>query len=133
MKASPKRFLQFSLLASQNPVCASNTNDPFFIARSFHLVSTGAKYRVLYLLSETAASYSRRQMRQQQRYIRELSGEQIAVLGRPKSKHYQEEFIFPVEECPCSRVPPCLAVAGHVKFGAASLLQSLHCCYLTTL
>src|ERR1700738_4904062 len=38
MKASPKRFLQFSLLASQNPVCASSTNDPFFIDRSFRLV-----------------------------------------------------------------------------------------------
>src|SRR2546421_12624943 len=38
MKASPKRFLQFSLLASQKPVWASNTNDPFFIERSFHLI-----------------------------------------------------------------------------------------------
>jgi hypothetical protein len=29
----------FSLLASQKPVCASRTNDPFFIERSFHLVA----------------------------------------------------------------------------------------------
>src|SRR5260370_14183731 len=37
MKASPKRFLQFSLLASQKPVCASKTNDPFFIDWSFRM------------------------------------------------------------------------------------------------
>src|SRR2546422_668614 len=34
-----KKILQFSLLASQNPVCASKTNDPFFINQSFPLLS----------------------------------------------------------------------------------------------
>src|SRR5712671_7996695 len=43
MKASPKRFLQFSLLASQKPVCASKTKDPFFIDRSFHVVNSVCK------------------------------------------------------------------------------------------
>src|SRR6266545_156658 len=32
MKASPKRFLQFSWLASHTPVCASKTNLPSFIS-----------------------------------------------------------------------------------------------------
>src|SRR5579875_712197 len=35
MNTSPKRFLQFSRLASQKPVCASITNDPFFIKKTF--------------------------------------------------------------------------------------------------
>src|SRR6266496_5054549 len=34
MKASPKRFLQFSALASQYPLCASKTNFPSFIRLS---------------------------------------------------------------------------------------------------
>src|ERR1700694_3024707 len=38
MKASPKRFLQFSLLASQSPGGSSSTNDRFVIDRSFRLV-----------------------------------------------------------------------------------------------